>query len=368
MNKSLYEILEVEESASAAEIRSSYIRLAREYHPDTLSEEFLQRRVGRDAIRKFQSIQQAYEVLSDGERRKQYDRERNREPTPFHPTRRTSGGQGGKQRKRPGKGPHAVLVSRSPLRRRELFLCVFLILLGLSIAGKHFQTSRMEKERQTAEIARQVQERERKKEEQRLLAERRAQMFSLSREQSQFRSTALLEPGESSPKISRPEYVQWWGYEVVSSCTTITLNEFFLLDHCAGQSSTLRDVAGDTKWESLKFKAHSQPVAIKLWADFGTKRINLTPDSPSLNVIVKPGESLAVKARGFSGWRSKRAQDLSWTIQEEGCGHFNAGLLTSKFCSGATYRYSREFGMSAPENLKIRAYETEVRIALTAHF
>jgi len=36
--KSWYEILEVPRSASAAEIRSAYLKMAREYHPDRVPE------------------------------------------------------------------------------------------------------------------------------------------------------------------------------------------------------------------------------------------------------------------------------------------------------------------------------------------
>lgn len=60
--KELYKILEVIESASAAEIKKAHRRLAKEHHPDK----------GGDP-EKFDKIQQAYEVLSDPERRAKYD-------------------------------------------------------------------------------------------------------------------------------------------------------------------------------------------------------------------------------------------------------------------------------------------------------
>lgn len=64
--KNLYEILEVSASASAATIKSAYRRLARKYHPDLN---------GGDGVceKKFKEITQAYEILSDVEKKKQYD-------------------------------------------------------------------------------------------------------------------------------------------------------------------------------------------------------------------------------------------------------------------------------------------------------
>ena len=65
MSKSLYETLEVSPSASADEIKKSYRRLARKYHPDINKEE--------GAEEKFKEINAAYEILSDANKRKQYD-------------------------------------------------------------------------------------------------------------------------------------------------------------------------------------------------------------------------------------------------------------------------------------------------------
>ena len=65
MAKSLYETLEVNENASVAEIKKAYRKLARKYHPD----------VNKDpqAEDKFKEINAAYEVLSDTEKKQQYD-------------------------------------------------------------------------------------------------------------------------------------------------------------------------------------------------------------------------------------------------------------------------------------------------------
>ncbi|MEI6709920.1 MAG: molecular chaperone DnaJ [Actinomycetota bacterium] len=67
MSASLYEVLEVEQTVSHEEIKSSYRRLARKYHPDANPGD-------QSAESKFKEISQAYEVLSDPDRRAQYDR------------------------------------------------------------------------------------------------------------------------------------------------------------------------------------------------------------------------------------------------------------------------------------------------------
>jgi len=65
MSKSLYETLEVSSSSSEAEIKKAYRKLARQYHPDVNKEP--------DAEEKFKEINAAYEILSDKQKRSQYD-------------------------------------------------------------------------------------------------------------------------------------------------------------------------------------------------------------------------------------------------------------------------------------------------------
>jgi len=65
MAKSLYETLEISENATEAEIKKAYRKLARKYHPDVNKE--------ASAEEKFKEINAAYEILSDKEKKAQYD-------------------------------------------------------------------------------------------------------------------------------------------------------------------------------------------------------------------------------------------------------------------------------------------------------
>lgn len=81
--KDYYDILGVSRSASDAEIKSAYRKLAREHHPDMVADSDK-----AQAEAKFKEINEAYQILSDPEKKRMYDQ--------FgHASTSASGGMGG---------------------------------------------------------------------------------------------------------------------------------------------------------------------------------------------------------------------------------------------------------------------------------
>lgn len=62
-----YDVLGVDRDASQKEIKKAYRKLAQQYHPDRNPDD-------SDAEERFKEVQEAYDVLGDEEKRKQYDR------------------------------------------------------------------------------------------------------------------------------------------------------------------------------------------------------------------------------------------------------------------------------------------------------
>lgn len=82
-SKNYYQILGIDEQATAEQIKKSYRSLARKFHPDRNPDR-------PDAEERFKAIQEAYDILSDPDKRKEYDRYRK---DPFASFQTTNGDQ-----------------------------------------------------------------------------------------------------------------------------------------------------------------------------------------------------------------------------------------------------------------------------------
>lgn len=69
MDKDYYKILGVNESDSAEQIKSAYRKLARKWHPDVAGNT-------SDVLLRFKEINEAYEILSDKQKKSEYDKAR----------------------------------------------------------------------------------------------------------------------------------------------------------------------------------------------------------------------------------------------------------------------------------------------------
>src|SRR6478609_8169925 len=83
-DKDFYSVLGVSKDVSEADLKKTYRKLARKYHPDSNQGDAA-------AEAKFKEVSEAYSVLSDAEQRKEYDQIR----AMGSGARFTAGGQGG---------------------------------------------------------------------------------------------------------------------------------------------------------------------------------------------------------------------------------------------------------------------------------
>lgn len=75
--KDYYEVLGVKKGASAEELKSSYRKLVKKYHPDKNPND-------KVAEQKFKDVQEAYDVLSDPQKRAEYDQLKEAEARGFN--------------------------------------------------------------------------------------------------------------------------------------------------------------------------------------------------------------------------------------------------------------------------------------------
>lgn len=111
--KDYYQILGVAKNSSSKDIKKSYYELAKKYHPDTNKDD-------PGASQKFQEVSEAYEILSDDTKRREYD---TFGQTSEQMNRAGGGGGGG-----PRGGPEGFSQNwqyRSTIDPEELFRKIF---------------------------------------------------------------------------------------------------------------------------------------------------------------------------------------------------------------------------------------------------
>ena len=96
-----HKILEIDKNASDDDIKKSYRKLAKRYHPDVNKES--------NAENKFKEISEAYDTLGDENKRRQYDNQKN---NPF-------GGFGGFNFQK--RETHMDINIKIPLTYEEIF-------------------------------------------------------------------------------------------------------------------------------------------------------------------------------------------------------------------------------------------------------
>ena len=116
MTEDKYSILGIPKTASQADIKAAYLKLARERHPDRFKDPD-----ERDAAaRRFQLINEAFNLLRDDERRRKYDEEREWQQKP--PEQRAEQHyKDGKYREQTGQYSEALKDRSKQRQAAELF-------------------------------------------------------------------------------------------------------------------------------------------------------------------------------------------------------------------------------------------------------
>ena len=103
--KDYYEVLGVEKTATDDELKKAYRRLAKKYHPDANPDN------KEEAEAKFKEVNEAYEVLSNPQKRKMYDQFGTADPSQGFGG---AGGPFGLRRQGAGLEGHDAGVRRRP--------------------------------------------------------------------------------------------------------------------------------------------------------------------------------------------------------------------------------------------------------------
>ena len=119
--KDFYQVLGVPDSASQDDIKKAYRKLAKQYHPDANPD-------NPAAAERFKEISEAHAVLSDADKRKQYDQMRRLGAFDGMPRQRARCVAGRGRRARPGAGPadaERVVRVRRLRRAGDIFSSIF---------------------------------------------------------------------------------------------------------------------------------------------------------------------------------------------------------------------------------------------------
>ena len=130
MDKDYYKILGVSQNAPTDAIKKAYRKLAKQYHPDRNS-------ASKSAERKFKEINNAYDVLSDSQKRTAYDR--NYQNTSTHEKTDKETTRPRKESTQPIAEKDATNSqsekSRNHLNKWVDLFCIITIAIGVVIAG-----------------------------------------------------------------------------------------------------------------------------------------------------------------------------------------------------------------------------------------